>query len=249
MEQSNALLIQAADLVKAGKKQEAVKLLRNLLQSEPGNARAWGILSMAVEDVEDRREALQGVADYGDARMSTWAHQQLAMLPPPISFQPSEPLFPSDAMPTSLADFEIPDAPPPAQPNAAPAAPASAGNRSRRLIQFGVAILVIACLLLALVFLLPIIQNTLTAKPKLTATPTATATETQRPTRAPRATATITDTPTPAPTRTPRPTPTASQTETQTPTPGPSPIPSRTPIPTRTPIPSKTPKPSATPTP
>jgi hypothetical protein len=241
MEQSNAILIQAADLIKAGKKQEAVKLLRNLLQSEPGNARAWGILSMAVDDVEERREALQGVADYGDTRMSTWARQELAKLPPPISlFPPSEPLFQSpDEMPQSLADFEIPDAPAPIQPAAAAPAGPSAAGRARRLVMTGVVILVVAFLLLILVFLLPTIQSYLATRP--TETPRPTATETARPTRAPRPTSTITDTPSPAPTRTPRPTPTPSPTETETPTPGPSPTPSRTPTVTRTPTPTRTP--------
>src|SRR5215216_7194619 len=60
-DQSQQDLQQAYSLIKAGNKQEAARLLVNILKTERDNAEAWWLLANASPDTVKARQALQQV--------------------------------------------------------------------------------------------------------------------------------------------------------------------------------------------
>lgn len=92
-------LQQAFQLIKAGNKTDAAKLLVPIVRNEPNNADAWWLLSNAVTNVEQQRRALEKVLSLrpDDDR----ARRKLAQvngLPPPESIAPTVMLPKSDML-------------------------------------------------------------------------------------------------------------------------------------------------------
>jgi hypothetical protein len=211
-------LTQASNLIKAGQKKQAIEILRQILEEDPENAPAWGLLAMAFDDADRRRQCLEEVIRIGDSRMVTWAHQHLAALTPAPEVEAPAPPQPASPSADMFSSINIPQTP------AAPVAPAEpALEKPRRsltpyLLGCGV-VLVVICLVAAVVFAMPSLMrspvvNGLLGVPTETPAPTATL----RPTDTPWPTSTITNTPAPTATRTPRPTITPTSTLTVTPT-------------------------------
>ncbi|MCA9905409.1 MAG: pre-peptidase C-terminal domain-containing protein [Anaerolineae bacterium] len=78
---SRAQLVQAYNWIKAGKKQQAEKLLISVLQQHPENADAWWLLANALNAPAEQEEALQEVLKLrpGDEK----AQKMLARFAPP----------------------------------------------------------------------------------------------------------------------------------------------------------------------
>jgi hypothetical protein len=92
-------LQQAFQLIKAGNKTEAARILVPIVRSEPNNADAWWLLSNAVTNVEQQRRALEKVLSLrpDDDR----ARRKLAQVtggPPPESVAPTVMLPKSDML-------------------------------------------------------------------------------------------------------------------------------------------------------
>ncbi|MBW4439267.1 MAG: pre-peptidase C-terminal domain-containing protein [Pleurocapsa minor GSE-CHR-MK-17-07R] len=92
-------LQQAFQLIKAGNKTDAAKLLVPIVRNEPNNADAWWLLSNAVTNVEQQRRALEKVLSLrpDDDR----ARRKLAQVtgaPPPESIAPTVMLPKSDML-------------------------------------------------------------------------------------------------------------------------------------------------------
>lgn len=54
-------LRQAIDLIKSGKKQDSIPILKGILKTDKNNERAWMWMSACVDSTEDKRYCLQEV--------------------------------------------------------------------------------------------------------------------------------------------------------------------------------------------
>jgi len=61
MDDTSSLINEAIEAYRAGNRNEAVRLLREVLQQDPRNEQAWLYMGAAIEDPEKRRQAFQRV--------------------------------------------------------------------------------------------------------------------------------------------------------------------------------------------
>ncbi|MCS6909143.1 MAG: protein kinase [Anaerolineales bacterium] len=120
-------LIEAYRLIRAGKRQAALEILKLLLERHPRSERAWLLFSYAVLDPNIQRDCLQRVLDINpnNAEARRRLEELNAQSSAPESAQPVEPPRPSPALPAWLVTKTAPiverdDAPPESSAQASP---------------------------------------------------------------------------------------------------------------------------------
>lgn len=220
-------LAQAHNLIQAGQKTEAVRLLGTLMQENSTDPRLWAMLAMAVDEPAHKMQCLQEVLRLAkDRKMIEWAREQITAMEqqPPVTMSLSE--SQKASRPQLHAEFN-PDTQFNLMRDTAKIEKKSGFDLMNVLI--GIAVIALIGLLAFLGWWYFSGRGSLAgvAQPSpapeviadtSTETPAPTRESSATPTERPTATATATITNTPRPTRTPTVTPTATPTITPTPT-------------------------------